>query len=717
MSKTRSKNILGIFAVLIMLHHLGQKVSAAWVPSAFRRHGLEPFVPIGYLLVAFFFFVSGYGLIKSARSKDDYFKGFLKRRMNRLLMVFVLTNIIWGAVRIVYSNMYLPTNPYSWYVYTIVVMYFGFFFTYRRERKISFLLMTAWLLGYIIVCYILIKGNWWYNSIPTFLLGIYVADHEEKAVDKKTLKLILCAAILLLGFIVSENIGSIYQALNIKDYGIVNFACVVLQMLASSAFSFIVYLLLAGKPALKNQNEGADSESSVKSIEEDMEKDKEKSQSDKKKNKEEVQSDNKGVKGLAQKVLAFYGGMTLEFYLLHGIYVQVFGHHFIDDKTKPVCYIENVLVYTLVTFVLATATAFAIKKAGDFIIYFYGRSPMFQKIFTDFKRYVIILAAIFMVITIGYSIHRHRLSDDSSDKVEKYKTEYIKNVNVRGTDVSVYTAGEGEYTAVLLGSDEDPCSTMYLRPLADCLEKKNIKVVIIDYPGKGFSKDMDGERTTEFFADYIHDTLDALGENENLILIPNQISAIYAYRYIEKYPDTVAGLVAVDGAVPELATRFLDGNFSSVYEYKWYLKRITRLNAISQKLLKATGYISFQTPLYDYMFYGSGLKEYYKAMEEMYIRNTLNEPHQNEYINIYDNCNAVSGYTLPQDLPAEFLLDNTLKENKYYGITWVNQYNRMITNDEIQEITVIAGDPNVIYYNPSIIAKQVEDFITEQLAN
>ena len=90
MSVRKSKNILGLFSILIMMHHLGQKTSASWVPAIVRQRGLEFFVPIGYLLVSFFFFCSGYGLIKSMRSKEEYFKGFLVKRLNRVLMAFII---------------------------------------------------------------------------------------------------------------------------------------------------------------------------------------------------------------------------------------------------------------------------------------------------------------------------------------------------------------------------------------------------------------------------------------------------------------------------------------------------------------------------------------------------------------------------------------------------------------------------------------------------
>ena len=127
MGYKRSKYIQGIFAILIMMHHLSQKTSAFWVPAAVRQHGLEPFVPIGYLLVSFFFFCSGYGLIKSMRDDDTYFDGFLIRRLNRILLIFVLTQLIWFIVRFLRAAVYLPLNPYNWYIYAIIILYFGFF--------------------------------------------------------------------------------------------------------------------------------------------------------------------------------------------------------------------------------------------------------------------------------------------------------------------------------------------------------------------------------------------------------------------------------------------------------------------------------------------------------------------------------------------------------------------------------------------------------------
>ncbi len=710
MSRTRSKNILGVFAILIMMHHLSQKASAFWVPASVRQHGLEPFVPIGYLLVSFFFFCSGYGLRKSMKADEDYFDGFLLRRTNRILMIFVITSIIWMAVRFIYGNVSLPVNPYGWYIYACIILYFGFFFIYRKETKISHILMGLWILIYSVICYLLIKGNWWFNATPIFLLGIIMADKEpvvnetdiappETPFMKKLIKIIIPAIIFVVTFIISENFGSFYKKLGITDYGIVNIIIVILQIVCCGCFNICIYVLASRRqdmilvPVTPEDDE------------EDEPYDPEREKRRKERNKEPIT-----FKKAVSWLLSFYGSMTLEFYLIHGLFVQIFGHHFIDDRTPPVCYIRNIVLYVLVVFIISTVAAFLLKKAGDLIIMGYENLPMFERIFNDQKRLVLIILGIFAVITMVYSVHRHNISKEVAVKLEEYKNEKITYVNAGGTEVATYSEGEGEYTVVLLGSEWDPCPTMYLIPMLNNL-KDTYKVVIIDYPGKGYSADTDADRTADFYADIIHGTLEGMGVKGNIILVPNQVSAIYSFRYIEKYPEGVKGFVGIDAIFPELATRFLDGNYNSVDEYRWYLKRISRLEKLNQKLLVATGYVSLQTPIFDYVFYGSGLKEYYGVMEEMYIRNYMMDAHLKEQKEIYDNCMSVEDFKLPENLHASFLLNNTIKDTKYYGVDWVEKYNELITNKDIQSVTIINGSDYVIYYNPGILSKKIDELV------
>ena len=78
-SLKQTKVLQGITALGIALHHMSQKTCAPWHPAKYTVHGLDPFIPMGYMFVAVFLFCSGLGLYKSLQTKPDYLKGFCRR--------------------------------------------------------------------------------------------------------------------------------------------------------------------------------------------------------------------------------------------------------------------------------------------------------------------------------------------------------------------------------------------------------------------------------------------------------------------------------------------------------------------------------------------------------------------------------------------------------------------------------------------------------------
>ena len=87
-SLKQTKMLQGIAALGIALHHMGQKTCAPWHPSMYTVHGLDVFVPIGYMLVGLFLFCSGLGLYRSLKSKPDYLKGFFRRRILPIIIAY-----------------------------------------------------------------------------------------------------------------------------------------------------------------------------------------------------------------------------------------------------------------------------------------------------------------------------------------------------------------------------------------------------------------------------------------------------------------------------------------------------------------------------------------------------------------------------------------------------------------------------------------------------
>lgn len=694
MSQQKSKRILGLLSICIMLHHLGQRISAPWVPALYRRHGLELFVPIGYLLVSFFFFCSGYGLIKSMRSKENYFKGFLVRRLNRILMIFVFTEIIWFIARTSRDVLGLPLNPYSWFIYAIISFYVGFFLIYRKENRYSFWLMAAWILAYSVICYLLVAGNWWYNAAPAFLLGIFIADHEPRTDDGTNAetpsgnprKTILISAVLcLLTFFLSENGNGIYQASGMRHYGVMNLIIVLLQAVASCSFSLLLYTFAA-----RTGSDTADTAG--------------------------MPADSKG--SLPRRILDFYGSMTLEFYLIHGLFVHLFSHHFIDDSTPPVLYIPNMPLNVLAVFALSTASAFGLKKLADLITAWYRRSEGLQRFLHSMKKAGIVLLAIAAVFTVFMGVRRAQLTRNAEAKYEEFRAENITMVNAGSREVAVYTgssetAGEAGAEApaiVFFSSDSLPGATLHLKPLADLLAK-DYRVIVIDYPGTGYSPDTDGERSADFYADLVKATLDEMGINDNIVLAAHLLSGLYAYRYIEKYPEGIRGFVGVDAVVPEVGPHYLGGGYSSIDEYKWYLDRYAGAEGRSQEFLVRTGFIAAQMPFYEAMYPTKSMEPYIPVLEKIYVENYHRGAHLEEYRKAYDNCMAVMDFRLPENLPAMFLLSSYIRNANPYSVNWLTEYNRIITDKEKQYVSVMNGDPYRIYYDPKFMKQKIDEFL------
>ena len=80
-------SLKGLMAICVILHHISQK-------AAFQQTKTIPiFEHIGFLFVGVFFFCSGYGLYKSFSTKENYLKGFLKKRVLPIVISSVVPMI------------------------------------------------------------------------------------------------------------------------------------------------------------------------------------------------------------------------------------------------------------------------------------------------------------------------------------------------------------------------------------------------------------------------------------------------------------------------------------------------------------------------------------------------------------------------------------------------------------------------------------------------
>lgn len=346
LSLEQTKALQGFMAICILFHHMGQKTCAPWHKKSVIVHGLDLFVPIGYFFVGVFLFCSGYGLYKSYKTKEHYLKGFFPRRVMPLVVGYYLTGFIFLGVRFAMKEpmsgrqiLYYITgvqlsNPNAWFAIALPIFYTGFYFAFRFCKSEKTALFVT---GLVVFVYTMIgtivdhnnfwmRGEWWYNCVHLFTLGLLFARYEKPIVDRAKkgywVKLILCFLAIFVFFRISEvaqNVLSYYGENFHANFKVLRrWGCLVTQMAASCAFVFFL-MLLTMKLRIGN------------------------------------------------RVLKFMGTMTLEFYLIHGLFIELFGYSFLDVRPSIV-YIKNAALFIVVVVVCSVPAAILLKKVMDLIL-------------------------------------------------------------------------------------------------------------------------------------------------------------------------------------------------------------------------------------------------------------------------------------------------------------------------------------------------------------
>ena len=323
-SLKQTKVLLGIMTLGVALHHLSQKSCAPWQPQQYIVHGLDFFLPLGPLLVGVFLFCSGLGLYKSFKAKPDYLKGFCRRRILPVVIAFYLSEILYTVIRLAMGEkMKFPTvlwylsglhmaNENAWYVIVIPFFYLAFWAAFRFCKREGTAIFWVFLftIGYTVAGAFIdhqdnwwMRGEWWYNSIILFPLGLLFGKHEAKVtrIAKKGywFWLVLAFACVFLLNLQSEWLintrwgyyGEYGDPLKVQH-----------RLLSAGAqwgvcIAFVCFwFLLLMKVKLGN------------------------------------------------RALGWLGAVSLDFYLVHGLFVELFGYNFLGI-TRQNFYIKNPALY------------------------------------------------------------------------------------------------------------------------------------------------------------------------------------------------------------------------------------------------------------------------------------------------------------------------------------------------------------------------------------
>lgn len=191
-------NLRGLFAIEIVIGHV----------IRYERTWLYPLGKFMLVSVAFFFFVSGWGLCRSFHQKKGYLNHFLVAKCGYLFMLsiyaFLLRYIVWivsgnsDAKENVIVQYFQRTN---WYIWELMFFYLLFYFIYKfipdRLRNILIAIITV-ILATVLFYAGVIQG--YYMSAFAFPAGLFFYEYFDSILsflNKGIGKIVILAAAIL----------------------------------------------------------------------------------------------------------------------------------------------------------------------------------------------------------------------------------------------------------------------------------------------------------------------------------------------------------------------------------------------------------------------------------------------------------------------------------------------------------------------------------------
>lgn len=178
----------GILALMIVFHHF-----PVFYPENYACINVAD--GWGGSICSLFFLFSGYGLTKSYLIKGDlYLKGFLFKRLLKIALPaalvlgahFIVQFVVWGCdydLLILDVTNILPLLPHYWFIYTLFIFYLIFYLSFKVFRNAMYgaviICIATVIYHYITKDILHFTENWW-NSIHGIAFGSIIANIEPK---------------------------------------------------------------------------------------------------------------------------------------------------------------------------------------------------------------------------------------------------------------------------------------------------------------------------------------------------------------------------------------------------------------------------------------------------------------------------------------------------------------------------------------------------------
>ena len=223
----------GVAILIVILHHLSQKYD-----------GLEFFFyqQIGYLGVAIFLFLSGYGLTESF--KRSGLANFLRKRILKVYLPYVLATTTYFIYKLIIEDKLninveiqriVGIDFSDWFVTFILLAYLLFYLSHSIGKKYALEILTLTITLYVSISMYFGQEKWWYVCAYTFPLGCLTANKKDQiiSISNQYFKSSLTASIII--FITSTLTSYFY--LKFYDSEII---AAILKIISATSFISII---------------------------------------------------------------------------------------------------------------------------------------------------------------------------------------------------------------------------------------------------------------------------------------------------------------------------------------------------------------------------------------------------------------------------------------------------------------------------------------------
>ena len=197
LSLASTEAIKGFFVVLVFCSHY---LSYVELPNVFVNVAFVKIIKsIGQLMVAPFFFYSGYGLYVSVRDKGHaYIQSFFRKRFLPLWLYFAFCIVLYYILALMRGRSYSPWKMLlvftgwigignsNWFLFDTFIIYLLVIFCFSKLRILGTgktIVLFAGSVCLFILFLKIFKEPWWYNTLLCYPCGL-VYGYYKKPIDR-----------------------------------------------------------------------------------------------------------------------------------------------------------------------------------------------------------------------------------------------------------------------------------------------------------------------------------------------------------------------------------------------------------------------------------------------------------------------------------------------------------------------------------------------------